>query len=162
MRNLFLILIAGFVMASCGTQTQQQAEAELEPSLIAELVYEPMMYEGKVVQFEGVISHICRHSGDKMRVVQTDDNTYSVQVMLMDFMNQFEVEFEGREVLVTGIMKTEVLNIGELEHDHDHGDHDDHEGHDCESTEIAVKRLAERGIDPDIRPYVEMTAFEIR
>ncbi len=160
MKKLFLILIAGFVMASCGTQTSQQAEITLEPSLIAELVYEPLSYEGKTVQFEGVISHICQHSGDKMRVVQTTDDTYSIQVMLMDYLNQFEAGHEGHEVLVTGVMRIEVRNIDELEDEH--GDHDDHDGHDCASTEEAVKRLAERGIDPDIRPYVELTAFEIR
>ncbi len=155
-----MILVAGLLMMACGTQTEHQAGGVVETSEIAQLVADPLHYEGTVVRFEGVISHICRHSGDKMRVVQAGDETYSMQVMLGEHMNRFDVEDEGREVMVLGTLKTQVTNLDELDADHEH-EHDE-DGHACESTEQAIRLLAEKGIDPDIRPYVELQAFELR
>jgi hypothetical protein len=167
MKKLFLILFAFVFMAACNNQSDQQTENDVKTYSIEELAHDPMGFEDQIVRFEGVIGHICQHSGDKMRVVQTDNNAFSMQVMLGDQMHNFSTEHEGSLVQVTGTLKTVVQNLDALEeaeaHDHDHdGDHDHEEGHDCESTTEAVNRMAEKGIDPDIRPYVELMAFEIK
>ena len=146
-------------MISCGQVKEQQSNA-VETHLISELVSQPLEYEGKEVSFDGVISHICRHSGDKMRVNQANDTDFSIMVMLEEFQPQFSAEFEGKHVKVTGLVKTVVSNMEELEHDHEHA-HDGEEGHECSSTEEAVKLMAERGITPDIRAYIELKGFEI-
>lgn len=154
MKYFFLFFAAGLIMTACGgPATEERAEESIADKDIKELVEEPMQFEGMTVRFDGTIDHMCRHSGDKMRVAQTDDEM-SIQVRLGEYMNQFSVEHEGSAVTIIGILRTEVLNIEELEQ------HD--EGHDCESTEEAVKLMAERGIDPNIRPYVELLGFEIR
>ena len=158
-KRFVIIALVGLVMISCGQVKEQQSEVA-ESKLISELVSQPLEYEGKEVSFDGVISHICRHSGDKMRVNQLDDADFSIMVMLEEFQPQFSAEFEGKRVKVTGLMKTVVRNMEELEHSHDHA-HDGEEGHDCSSTEEAVKLMAERGITPDIRAYVELRGFEI-
>ncbi len=158
-KRIALIALVGFVMISCGQVNEQQSNA-VETQLISELVSQPLEYEGKEVSFDGVISHICRHSGDKMRVNQANDTDFSIMVMLEEFQSQFSAEFEGKHVKVTGLVKTVVSNMEELEHSHDHA-HDGEEGHDCSSTEEAVKLMAERGITPDIRAYVELKGFEI-
>lgn len=171
MKKYFLVFAAGLILASCGAGTGDQGQAVVESHTIETLASNPMDFEGKTVKFEGLIGHICHHSGDKMRIVQLDNDAFSMQVMLGDLMNQFKVEDEGREIAVTGVFKTVVRNLDALEaaeahdHDHDHGHEDDHEhedGHACSSTEEAIKRMAEKGIDPDIRPYVELLAFEIK
>lgn len=155
MKRLFLLFAAGLIIAACGgPATDESAREAVETHAIAALVEEPFDFEGKIVRLEGVIDHMCRHSGDKMRVASTDDEPVSIQVLLGDFMNQFTVELEGSEVAVTGRLMIEVMNMEELEQ------HD--EGHDCESTEEAIALMAERGIDPNIRPYVELQAFEIK
>lgn len=158
-KRIALIALVGFVMISCGQVKEQQSDA-VETQLISELVSQPLEYEGKEVSFEGVISHICRHSGDKMRVNQVGDTDFSIMVMLEEFKPRFSAEFEGKHVKVTGVVKTVVRNMEELEHSHEH-EHDGEEGHECSSTEEAVKLMAERGITPDIRAYVELKGFEI-
>ncbi len=153
MKRMFLLLAAGLILAACGgPATDQQAEERIEDHAITVLVENPMEYEGKTVRFEGILHHMCRHSGDKMRVVQMDDSEMSIQVMLGQYMNQFSPEMEGSELTIIGNLKTEVMNMEEL----------DEEDHDCETTEEALELMAERGIDPNIRPYVELKGFEVR
>jgi hypothetical protein len=159
-RKIAIIAVLGVIFYSCSQAPQPTGETQVYK--IAELVSEPLGFEGKEVTFEGTITHICRHSGDKMRVNQVEDADFSIMVMLEEFQTQFSQDFEGRKVKVTGVLKTQVRNIGELEeqHDHDHA-HDGEEGHECSSTEEAIKRLQERGITPDIVAFIEMKGFEI-
>lgn len=158
-KRIALIALVGFVMISCGQVKEQQNEVA-EYKMISELVSEPLEYEGKEVSFEGVITHICQHSGDKMRVNQLNDSDFSILVMLEEFQPQINAEFEGKHVKLTGLVKTVVSNMDELEHTDEH-EHDGEEGHECSSTEEAVKLMAERGITPDVRAFVELKGFEI-
>jgi hypothetical protein len=170
MKRALLALFAGILMVACGPQEGSQEEAAAEDYLIAGIVSNPMELDGQLVSFEGTIGHICRNSGDKMRVVQTDDEAFSILVMLGDFTPAFNAELEGRHVVATGIVKTEVRNMDALNEQHVHGEDCDHEDeahaegedHECASTEEAVARLKEKGIDPDISVYVELTAYELK
>lgn len=156
MKRMLLILAAGVILAACGSSAtqEQQTEERIEDQQIRTLVENPMDYEGQTVRFEGILDHMCQHSGDKMRVAQMDDSEFSIQVMLGDYMNQFNTEMEGHGLTIIGTMHTQVMNMEELEaHDEDHG---------CESTEAAVAMMEEHGIDPSIRPYVQLQAFEVR
>lgn len=168
LKNIFAITVITFVMISCG-QVGQNSTNDNQTFEISELVSEPLGYEGTEVSFEGTITHMCRHSGDKIRVNQTSDQDYSIMVMLQDFQTQFNQEFEGKKVKVSGILKTEVI-MPEEDHQHDHGDHEgnDHDHgtaaadeDDCASTQEAVEKLKEKGIEPNIFTFVEMTSFEI-
>ncbi len=157
MKRLLFVLAAGVFLAACGGSAtqEQQAEERIEDFQIRTLVENPMDYDGKTVRFEGILDHMCQHSGDKMRVAQMDDSEFSIRVMLGDYMNQFNPEMEGHEMTIIGTMHTEVLNMEELEA------HDDHD-HDCESTEEAIAMMEARGIDPTIRPYIRLQGFEVR
>ncbi len=157
-KRIAMIAVLGVLIYSCNQATQTAEEAQVK--MISEMVTEPLSLEGQEVTFEGTITHICRHSGDKMRVNQLDDSDFSIMVMLEDFQTQINQDFEGRKVKVTGVLKTQVRNLDEMEHDHDHA-HDGEEGHECESTEEAIKMLEERGITPDVMAYIEMKGFEI-
>lgn len=160
MKKLVLILLV-VVLYACGQRPEQQTTEVAAEYEIAELVYSPLEFEDALVSFTGMIGHMCQHSGDKMRVVQKDDATYSMQVMLLDKMDEFSSDMEGKTVKVTGTLKNTILNLEDMEaHDHDdeHGEHDDH---DCESTEAAIRRMKERGIDPQVRPSVHLVSYEI-
>ncbi len=158
-KRFTVIVLAGLLMYSCGQVKEQQGES-LSLSTIKELVSEPLSLDGKEVSFEGVITHICRHSGDKMRVNQVDDADYSIMVMLNDFKPEFNPEFEGKQVRVTGVMKTQVLNMDELEATPEH-EHAEGEDHACSSTEEAIKAMQEKGISPDITAFLELNSYEV-
>ncbi len=157
-KKFTVIVFAGLLIYSCGQVKEQQGDSKTL-STISELVSEPLSQEGNEVSFEGVITHICKHSGDKMRINQVDDADYSILVMLNDLKPEFNAEFEGRQVRVTGIMKTQVRNMDELEATHEH-EHAEGESHECSSTEEAVKAMQEKGISPDIIAFLELKSFE--
>lgn len=163
MKQLFLILFAGLVITSCAGQTEQQeGEHAAEPVSIAELVSNPVDYEDKTVSFDGIIGHMCATSGDKMRVHHKEDADFSIVVMLGDLQDQFEYEYEGREISITGTMNVTLVNedeMYEVADDHDHEDEDDHE---CESTMAAIQRMKDRGVDPQIQPHIDLKAFRLQ
>ncbi|MBW6478211.1 MAG: hypothetical protein K0B37_02215 [Bacteroidales bacterium] len=158
-KKIAILAVLGVIFYSCSQAPQPTEDTQVYK--IAELVAEPLGFDGKEVTFEGTITHICRHSGNKMRVNQLEDADFSIMVMLEEFQTQFSPDFEGRNVKVTGLLKTSVRNIDQLEEDHEGHDHEGEEGHGCSSTEEAVKRMQERGITPDIIAFIEMTGFEI-
>jgi hypothetical protein len=163
MKAIIFFLAIGFFLSSCNSQKSNDKKANVGDLTIAQLVSEPMQYEAHSVKLEGTIVHVCRHSGDKMRIVQHDDDAYSIMVMLGEFSNSITLDLEGKDIVATGIVKTHIRNIDALaNHDHNHDDADHDEGHGCASTEEAIARLKERGIEADIMVYVELTGFEIR
>ncbi|MBW6497697.1 MAG: hypothetical protein K0B09_04860 [Bacteroidales bacterium] len=174
MKRFALAMIAVFFFFGCGQQPATQEEVVIETFEIAELISNPMEYEEQEIRIEGIISHICRHSGEKMRVAEIDGEGLSILVMLGDFAPQFNPEFEGQEVILTGVLKTTIQNIDALNEEHVHGEdgedcdhegeeHAHEEGHDdCESTQEAIAKMKAAGIDPDIAAHIEITSFEIK
>ncbi|NCU32696.1 MAG: hypothetical protein EOM23_07185 [Candidatus Moranbacteria bacterium] len=163
MKKLLVSVIAGLVLFACGQMKQDQDQTEVQVIEINELLSNPLDFDEKEVSIHGIISHVCRHSGDKMRVAEIEGDGLSVLVMLMDYSEVFGPESEGQELIVSGTLKTWIRNIDELEDDHDHGDgHDHEEGHACESTEEAIKLMKEKGIDPDIAAYIELVSYQLK
>ena len=115
-------MFAAAILTSCGTQPQQAAGTEAEDQQISAIVSDPLALEDQTVRLEGIISHVCRNSGDKMRIVQENDDAYSILVMLGDFASAIDPEMEGRKVLVTGLVKAEVVNMDALQEEHVHGE----------------------------------------
>jgi hypothetical protein len=159
LKRIAIFAVIGLFIYSCGQVKEQETSATSEVKLISELVSNPLEFDGEEVSFEGVITHICKHSGDKMRVNQVDDAGFSIMVMLDEFQTQFSPEFEGKRVKVLGVLKTRVANAEEA-HTHNH-EGEGEEGHECASTEAAVKALQEKGITPDIRAYIELKGWEV-
>lgn len=159
--KLTFMLAVIMVMAACTSGTGEKGQAATDNPVIeasiSELLANPLDYDTKTVKIEGVISHVCRHSGDKMRVMQ-DGSDLSVQVMLGDFTGQLDTGSEGLWVVLSGEVVTEVTNIDEL-HDHSHDEDDDH---DCSSTLEAIEAMKARGLDANIRTYITLAGYETR
>ncbi len=155
MKKLFFILFAGVILVSCNSQAGEDSQDNVQFLTVEEMVQAPLEYEGQDVHFDAVIGHVCAHSGDKMRVIQPDNDVYSIQVMLGDFMGQITADNEGELVAVTGTLHTEVINLDEV-----HDEHEADEDHACETTEEAIRLLEEHGVDPDIHPYIELHSIE--
>ncbi len=162
-RTALFVLIAGMLMFSCGEQPKEKEDKDVADEVVSlsiiDILKDPYEYEGKTVSFDGIINHVCRHSGDKMRVNPKDNDDYSILVMLGDFINQFDTDFEGEAITCRGVLKTEIRDIdepAEEEHEHAPGDHT------CETTEEAIKKMEKLGIEPEIRAYIELESFEIK
>lgn len=159
LHKTILMLAMLSVIASCisnrGDADKAVSQEKAIEASISELLADPLEYDNKPVRIEGVISHVCRHSGDKMRVLQ-DGSDLSIQVMLGDFTGQFDTESEGVRVMLTGTLLTEVTNLDELSAH----EHEGEEGHDCANTREAVEVMKARGLDASIRTWIALDHYE--
>ncbi len=152
-----LVAIIMLLLASCNTgatdsNTGKSEDGTIETT-ISGLFEAPMDFDGKIVTLEGVITHVCQHGGDKMRIMQ-DGSDLTVQIMLGDYTGQFNADSEGTKIEITGTVETEVTNIDELS-DHQHED-------ECENTLQAIEAMKELGLDPNIRPFIHLEKYEIK
>lgn len=158
LRKTISLLAIALLIASCSSNTAEKAAdpGQTIEANISDLLADPLAYDSKNVQIEGVITHVCRHSGDKMRIMQ-DGSDLTIQVMLGDFTGQFDTESEGMRVSVTGTMVTEVTNLDELQaHSHEG------EEHDCEDTRQAVEAMKAKGLDANIRSHIALNHYEAK
>lgn len=163
-KKFFYLIALALVIAACNNQTQKAEEvAEVEEVSVEALASDPVSFDNQEVVFEGTVGHVCRHAGDKMRIMQTENTDYSILVMLGDFKGQITPESEGALVKVKGVVKTEVRNMDELAAEHEHHDHEgEEEGHECTSTAEAIQKLKDKGIDPKIFVYIEISELEVK
>ena len=164
MKKVLFAAIMALVIAGCGQTTPKQAEEvatadAVESIAIGDLVTDPLAYGDKVVRVEGVIDHMCRHSGSKM-MVKGVDSDLSVHVQLGDLASEFSVELEGRTVVLEGLFQFEVTNKAELGDDAP----EDAEGeeHDCAAEKAVAEALKAKGIDPAISPFIKLAKYEIK
>lgn len=161
MKKLFILaLLAGFIV-SCAQKTEKKSEDTILEPTITELLSSPMDFEGAEVNMEGVISHVCKHAGDKMRVMQPDTEL-SVMVMLGEYTGVITPENEGQTVAFNGMVTVKVANLDALGEEHKHDGEEHEEGHECASTEEAITKLKEKGLDPDLRVVVELKKYELK
>ena len=162
---VFTLLVAFY---ACGNTPEQKVEepapqATTAPApmtdtalaaTITELLKEPVKFENKEVRIEGVISHVCRRAGDKMRILQ-DGSDLTIEVKLGDFTGKITPDSEGMRVVVTGILKTEASGTGETEEHHEA-----HEGTQGESEKAAEAAMKAEGIDTAIKTYILLKTYE--
>jgi hypothetical protein len=161
-KGLFLTAVMALVIASCGPKGVKQAEVTgdaITVVAIGDLVSNPLEFGDKVVKVEGVIDHMCRHSGSKM-MVKGSDSDLSVHVQLGDLASEFSVELEGRTVVLEGLFQFEVTNKAEL--GEDAPEKAEGEEHDCAAEKAVAEALKAKGIDPAISPFIKLAKYEIK
>jgi len=166
MKKVLFAAMMALVIGGCGQKNTKPAEAEVvettqELTLVSidELVSNPVAYGDQVVKIEGVIDHMCRETGDKMRV-KGNGSDLSIEVKLGELAKDFSIEMEGRTVVVEGTLQYVVANKGEL------GEmaplHKEGEGKLCDSEKAAAEALKAKGIDPSITSFINITTYEIK
>jgi hypothetical protein len=111
MRNVTLWVLAALLMASCNSSNQkgadQQQTADVEKVVTAtveELLAQPAEYEGKQVAVSGMVTHVCRHGGQKCFVLGTD-GTSQIRVVPGGTIDEFTIDIEGSTIAFKGIFK---------------------------------------------------------
>jgi len=163
MKKVLFVAVMALVIAGCGSKTTKPAEtvaAETTAAIsIDELVANPIAYGDQIVKIEGVIDHMCRETGDKMRVKGAGSDL-SIEVKLGELAKDFSVDLEGRTVVVEGKLQYLVANkgeLGEMEPLHKEG-----EEKTCETEKAAAEALKAKGIDPSITSYITLVKYEIK
>lgn len=120
-----ITLMAALLLVSCnstGTKEAGESSKELEnrvvKATIEELMAQPAAYEGKEVAISGMVTHVCRHGGQKCFVLAGDGET-QIRIVPGGDIDEFKTTLEGSTVAFKGVFR--VLNPVEAqEHVEDH------------------------------------------
>ena len=126
-RAAFLVLVA-FLAVSCNQASKENSTEsteieEIVSASIQELLATPADYDGKEVAVSGMVTHVCRHGGQKCFIVAEDGET-KIRIVPSGDIDEFKIELEGSTVAFKGVFR--VLNpvaTEELEEDYESKEH---------------------------------------
>jgi hypothetical protein len=174
-KKLFLFAMIAVFFVACNNVTNesggQAAATEEQPEEIVMMTSmdfhtHPEDFVGKNVVIEGTAVHVCKHGGKRMFIIGDESEEDRIQIKAGDNIDAFDVELEGSDVYVKGVMdelridepyltewenelkadnpESELkIHRGEEGHEHDEGDPN------AEFEQIAQYRqqLKDKGVD---------------
>lgn len=131
MQKIILLFVAAAILTSCNQTGQKDntdsSSTEMEKvvsATVEELLAQPSDYDGKEVAISGMVTHVCRHGGQKCFVLAEDGET-QIRIVPGGDIDEFKIDLEGSTVAFKGVFK--VLNLVELEaHVEDHESKEHH------------------------------------
>ena len=132
MQRLIVRILFATLLGSCsqsGKKEETTAEAsqteQVVKATIQELLAQPADYDGKEVAVSGMVTHVCKHSGQKCFVL-ADDGETQIRIVPSGDIDEFKIDLEGSTVAFKGTFK--VLNpVQAEEHEEDHDSKEHHE-----------------------------------
>jgi len=126
-RAAFLVLVA-FLAVSCKQVSKENSTESTEveqivSATIQDLLATPADYDGKEVAVSGMVTHVCRHGGQKCFIVAEDGET-QIRIVPGGDIDEFKIDLEGSNVAFKGVFR--VLNpveTDELVEDYESKEH---------------------------------------
>lgn len=155
-RVAFLVIVALMAVACNQANKEKSTTAEsseveqIVSASIEELLATPADYDGKEVAVSGMVTHVCRHGGQKCFILAEDGET-QMRIVPGGDIDEFKIDLEGSTVAFKGVFR--VLNAAEAaEHveDHDSKEHHAEEmSHsEAEKAEYFVEALDFKEVTP--------------
>lgn len=168
--SLIILLVIAFACNEKPQSDNTSENADIEKVetivLVDQLLEDPDTYVGKVVEIEGLVTHVCKHSGKRLHLTSTATNEM-IRVEATGNITQFERELEGSDVRITGKVQKLVIDEDYLSkwenemtskgEDHNH----DQESEESEQLNNMRKRLENSGKDQLVSYWVDGTSFEV-
>jgi len=142
-RHLFQAIIPLFallLLAACDSRPEGEAMDVMTLPQFFEVAED---YVDQQVSLTGTVTHVCRHGGKRLHIVDTETND-RIRVESGENMAAFARELEGSDIVVTGYLRETRVDeayldeweqevIAEHMAEHDHGEHEHHG--DCEHVD---------------------------
>ncbi|MGW8315391.1 MAG: hypothetical protein ACWGNV_07310 [Bacteroidales bacterium] len=103
--------VALLMLVSCnqsgnkpGTEAAAGAGEGFLTSTVEEIVAQPAEYEGKEVAVSGMVTHVCRHSGQKCFVLGKDGQT-QLRIVTGGDIDEFLIDMEGSTIAFRGVVR---------------------------------------------------------
>ncbi|MBN1131486.1 MAG: hypothetical protein JXR52_00265 [Bacteroidales bacterium] len=117
MKKTLLLFVLPVMMIACNQSEKKSGDAV--SAAIEEILASPGDFEGKAVVLTGMVTHVCKHGGQKCFVLAGDGES-QIRVNAGPELDEFDVALEGSTVEFTGIFKTlTVAETTELQESND-------------------------------------------
>lgn len=143
MKNLSYLLLISFALfiTSCSQSKEQDNSTQNTTILLSidEFYEQPDDYIGKEVTISGLVTHVCKHGGQKLFI--TGEENEALRIDVGEDIPEFDIEMEGTEVEFTGkvhLMDEEFMVQADAEEKEHHGEEED-----C-AAEESVKAQSEK------------------
>jgi hypothetical protein len=129
MHRILIGIVLVFLMGACNQAAQKEGEdqgdktGKIISASIEELLASPVEYKDKVVAISGMVTHVCKHGGQKCFVLGADGET-QIRIVPGGNIDEFKIDLEGSNVAFKGTFR--VLTPLEAEvhvEDHDSKEH---------------------------------------
>jgi len=172
--NKFLFLVIISLFFACNeksggnSSSAENTDVEVVETivLVDDLMGDPDAYVGKVIELEGLVTHVCKHSGKRLHLTSAETNDM-VRVEATGDISQFERELEGSDVRITGLVHKQVIDedylakweneLASKGEDHNHSEG----AEESEQITNMRQRLENSGQDQLISYWVDGTSFEV-
>ena len=107
-----LLWIAGAMLMTACSQSGNKGEVSLQggeieeviSATVEELLAQPADYENKQIAVSGMVTHVCRHGGQKCFVLGQDGET-QIRIVPGGDIDEFKIDMEGSTVSFMGTFK---------------------------------------------------------
>ena len=117
-RSILLVFIV-FLVFSCNQtvktdgENQEAVKSEkIVSASIVDLLGSPADYQDKEVAVSGMVTHVCRHGGQKCFIV-ADDGETQIRIVPGGDIDEFKVELEGSTVAFKGTFRVQTAELTE-------------------------------------------------
>jgi len=156
MNKIVIFLVLGLLSMACNQTAKTDGKSEtvvkeeVMAATIEELVATPGEYKDKDVAFQGMVSHVCKHGGQKCFVVGSDGET-QIRLVPGGDIDEFKLDLEGSTLAVKGILRVLTPEVAEA-HQEDHDSKEHHaveQSHsEAEQADIFVEVLEVKDVTP--------------
>ena len=142
MQRILVWVLFALLAGSCNQVTQKENTGseitdtqKIVSATIQELLAQPAEYDGKEVAITGMVTHVCKHGGQKCFVLDEDGET-QIRIVPSGDIDEFQIDLEGSTVAFKGTFR--VLNPVEAE---EHvADHESKEHHEAEMSHSEAEK----------------------
>jgi hypothetical protein len=113
----YLIGLMGlaFLLSACGSADKSKSDTQNEKIIVevtvAEFLDEAENLLDQEVAIKGQVTHVCKHGGQRLFITDAD-TTSTVKITTGEDIAEFNIDLEGEEITVTGIVRE--LRIDEI------------------------------------------------
>ena len=119
MRRSILWVLLAFLAISCNQTVKNEDDKqeavkteEIVSASILELLAAPADYQDKEVAVSGMVTHVCRHGGQKCFIVAEDGET-QIRIVPGGDIDEFLIEMEGSTVAFKGVFRVQTVEVAE-------------------------------------------------
>jgi hypothetical protein len=152
-RTIILVMLI-VLMGACNQAAQKEGSTEagnkelIVAATIEQLMDNPAEYENKEVAITGMVTHVCKHGGQKCFVLAEDGET-QIRLVPAGDIDEFKIDLEGSTIAIKGTLRVLAPQQAEA-HVEDHESKEHHavemSHSEAEKAEVFIETLEFREI----------------